>query len=309
MKKNKFLIISGLAMAGAFASPSFAIEAPDGSADPPAPQGAPVPEQMPEAGAKMGYLGVYSQVVPKMLRSHLPQLGEERGVLLMGVMGESPAGEAGLQNHDILLQIDDQELTGPLDVKRVVGGKKAGEKIQLKLLRAGKELELEATLGERPEMPRIAGLDPLGGDDLARRLQEQLNQMNQGVDPFEKLKELIPEADLERARQNLQMQIVPMGEGAAQMQHFELRLDGGGMQRKTSRIQNDEQGKVRIESDGESTSLFLYDQEGKLLFEGPFNEQDDLEAVPDDQLERLNRLGLKPGESGMQGIFELRQAP
>ena len=58
---------------------------------------------------KVAYLGVMTREVPPELRSQLG-LAEGFGLLVDGVMPDSPATAAGIKEHDILVRFEDQQL-------------------------------------------------------------------------------------------------------------------------------------------------------------------------------------------------------
>ena len=95
-----------------------------------------------------GWLGVQVGELPEALAAHLNV--EERGVLIVNVVEESPADKAGLQRHDAIIKINDEAVEGdvPLVVKRI-GSHNPGEIISLTILRAGKEQTLNVELGQR----------------------------------------------------------------------------------------------------------------------------------------------------------------
>ena len=84
-------------------------------------------------------------------RGVLAHLGlePEVGVLITNVLDDTPAAEAGLKIHDILVAIDGDVVKAPEDVQKRI--RDAGDKtLKLKLLRAGEGLELEVTPKKNP---------------------------------------------------------------------------------------------------------------------------------------------------------------
>lgn len=68
-----------------------------------------------------------------------------------GVVEGGPAQKAGLQNGDIILKIDDQKLDTTNNLTSLIGQKSPGDKVTLLVLRDGKEIKIEAVLGEAPQ--------------------------------------------------------------------------------------------------------------------------------------------------------------
>ncbi len=103
---------------------------------------------------KHTYLGVAVEPVPAALAAHLPgMLTKDQGVLVTNVAADSPAGKAGLKEHDVLLSFDDQKLFSADQLTKLVRGEKAGREVTLTIVRGGKAEKVKATLAER-EMPR-----------------------------------------------------------------------------------------------------------------------------------------------------------
>ncbi len=60
----------------------------------------------------------------------------------------SPAAKAGLKEDDIITKIDDKTVTETLPLARIIRGYQPGDKVTLTVLRDGKTLEIELTLGK-----------------------------------------------------------------------------------------------------------------------------------------------------------------
>jgi len=96
-----------------------------------------------------GWLGLALQpvVVPEALQS---QAGQPRGLMIMGVSKDSPAAQANLEPGDILLAIGGESVNSPNMVATRLGPESVGQPIELRLIRAGGILALNATVGTRP---------------------------------------------------------------------------------------------------------------------------------------------------------------
>lgn len=97
------------------------------------------------------YLGVGLQPVPlpRHLRDKL-QLREQRGVIVLSVEPESPAGTAGITIGDVLLQIDGRPLGDTDDVQAALGAGDIGRIAQVSLVRGGELKLVEVRIAERP---------------------------------------------------------------------------------------------------------------------------------------------------------------
>ena len=73
-------------------------------------------------------------------------------VIVTAVSENSPAEEAGIQPGDIILSIDDQEVTSAASLKSYIRSCSVGDSVQLVLLRGNNTVTVTATLAEsRPE--------------------------------------------------------------------------------------------------------------------------------------------------------------
>jgi serine protease Do len=84
------------------------------------------------------------------------QLGlEGRGIAVTAVIPGSAADKAGLKVHDIVLEFAGKAVSDvPEEFTRQVNDAKAGEKVDIVVLRKGKKVELKGV--ELPEQPRVA---------------------------------------------------------------------------------------------------------------------------------------------------------
>ncbi|MCS7166531.1 MAG: PDZ domain-containing protein [Gemmatales bacterium] len=112
-----------------------------------------------------GRLGVVVEPLHPALRHHL-DISEKQGLLIREVVPDSPAARAGIQVHDILVQIGDKEVPDdPNAFVRWVGQLPAGKVGKVVVIRKGKketlgEVELPETL---PRRPRLVPRRPLLG--------------------------------------------------------------------------------------------------------------------------------------------------
>ncbi len=71
------------------------------------------------------------------------------GVKIGAVIENSPGAKAGLQKDDIIIAVNDNKVTDLRNYTAILKKYQPGDKIKIKLLRAGKELKVMLTLGER----------------------------------------------------------------------------------------------------------------------------------------------------------------
>jgi membrane-associated protease RseP (regulator of RpoE activity) len=139
------------------------------------------------------YLGVLTEQVGRELRSQFG-LAEGFGLLVTEVMPESPAKEAGLKEHDVLVTFEDQKLVNMEQLQTLVRAKKKDDQVTLSIITGGQPKQVTIKIGERmmavnQERPRgfMPGYQPgmrPGGDwgnsdgwrdtmeDFQRRMRE-----------------------------------------------------------------------------------------------------------------------------------------
>ncbi len=96
-----------------------------------------------------GWLGVEGQdITPQLAESF--GLHGVRGVIIAGVQRSGPAARAGLRPGDILTHINGQPVIDSKTAMTLIAGFAPGTRITLRILRAGLQMELKATVAERP---------------------------------------------------------------------------------------------------------------------------------------------------------------
>jgi C-terminal processing protease CtpA/Prc len=97
-------------------------------------------------------LGVDVAVPDAALKAQL-NLPEDRGLTVTQVPEDSIGAQAGLKVHDVIVELDGQGVSEPLALARLLDGA-AGKSVKIKLWRAGKQTELQAT-PKKPEYARV----------------------------------------------------------------------------------------------------------------------------------------------------------
>ena len=92
---------------------------------------------------KVTVLRVYLGTVPDYSQ------GEIEGVKLSGVSKVGPAGKAGVQGGDIIVELAGQPIKNIYDYTYVLGALKVGEEIVIKVKRGEEVVELKITPGSR----------------------------------------------------------------------------------------------------------------------------------------------------------------
>ncbi len=73
------------------------------------------------------------------------QLASPEGVVIEGVRGQSPAGEAGLEVGDVMITFDGERIRSARQLARLVQETRSGRTVRAVVMRDGARLELEVT--------------------------------------------------------------------------------------------------------------------------------------------------------------------
>ncbi len=97
-----------------------------------------------------GYIGI--EVATNLSEENRKELGlkDKTGLLVVQVQIGSPAWKAGLRPYDFIVQVDGQEADKFSVLKSAVARKGAGSKLDIALIRDGKEEKISLTIGEAP---------------------------------------------------------------------------------------------------------------------------------------------------------------
>ncbi|MGH7493905.1 MAG: PDZ domain-containing protein [bacterium] len=98
--------------------------------------------------AAKGWLGVSVRELTPSAREQL-KLGNETGLLVIDVLRDSPADDAGIKEEDVILQFDGQKVEQADDLSRLVRNAGADKKVTLIVMRAGERKTMEVMLGKR----------------------------------------------------------------------------------------------------------------------------------------------------------------
>ena len=111
-----------------------------------------------------GYLGVTIQNVTEDIAGSLG-LPPNTGALVKDVVPGGPSDKAGIQAGDVVLAANGQSVSSNSELTRIVGMARAGEPIHLKVLRDGKNLNVEVKSGVRPTEAQLAQNGGARGSD------------------------------------------------------------------------------------------------------------------------------------------------
>lgn len=117
-----------------------------------------VVEQLKETGAvERGLLGVRMREVDYAL-AEVFDMDRPRGAFVDSVMEDSPAGLAGIEDEDIILEFNGHEVEYYTDLPFYVGQYRPGTEAEVVLYREGRERRVTVTLGSSPTNEIAAAL-------------------------------------------------------------------------------------------------------------------------------------------------------
>jgi serine protease Do len=99
--------------------------------------------------ATHAYMGVATQTVTADLQRQF-NLSRSSGIIVADVTPGSPAAKAGLQQGDIIVKVDDKEMTASSDLLVAIRDKRPGDVVKVAFDRDGREQVVSVTLVERP---------------------------------------------------------------------------------------------------------------------------------------------------------------
>lgn len=276
-----------------------------GTPAPPAPAAQPTPssdasQHDRQAKQPVTYLGVETSEVPRVLSE---QLGLARGfgVVVDYVVPDGPAATAGVKESDILKMLNDQILTGPDQLGKLIRSFPDGTNVTLTVLRKGAESKITVKLAKREVRMRhgMNGFDKhwdFGDGDFGMlgNLQDlkDLGNSQKGI-----IREAVEQArqEVERAKDEI---IRAKDEARRAMRDVRVSTTDDNGTIRTTRIDlgkaeivfSDAKGEMKIASVDGKKQLTAKDPQGRLLFSGPVETDEDRAKMPADVRERFEKL-------------------
>ena len=102
-----------------------------------------------------GWLGVTIQDLNDELAKSF-KIPAKEGVLVSGVIKESPAEKAGIKKADIIISFNGQKVSNSAELRSFVARTEPGKNVNLTVLRNGKEITLALTIGKLSEEKETA---------------------------------------------------------------------------------------------------------------------------------------------------------
>ena len=337
MKNRTIALIGAASLLPALAFAQTTPSVPPAPPTAPAPAVPPVPPVPPrgshdhdrDRGPKVPitFLGVETSEVPSVVAEQLG-LAKGFGLVVDYVVPDGPAAAAGLQQNDILKMLNDQILTEPDQLAKLIRSFSEGTSVTLTVLRKGAETKLTAKLGKR-EVPQRRGGDfrwrgrdgqgfgQMMGPEFEEKmdhLRDQMGEMNFGMFDADSFKASVAEA--REAARNAQREAREQAR-TAQREAREAARDAARAARdaarefrvsrqengalKTTRIDmnkaqivyHDAEGELKLENVAGKKVLTAKDAEGRLVFSGPVETKEELDKLPPEVRQRYDKLEQK----------------
>lgn len=121
----------------------------------------------------------YIGVTVSSVSSEAQGYGLPTGAAVRSVEADSPAAKAGLEENDIITEVDGTAINSSTELVNYVGEKTPGDELTFKVYRQGEELELTVTIGEKTQSAM-----PTTTTDDAQQSQQSQGQSQQGGQLF-----------------------------------------------------------------------------------------------------------------------------
>jgi hypothetical protein len=280
---------------------------------PPAPPAAPAPPAQPaipgmhdhDRGPKVPvtWLGVETSEVPRVVSE---QLGLARGFGLVVdyVVPEGPAAAAGVQQNDIIKMLNDQILTEPGQLSKLIRSYSDGTTVTLTVLRKGAEQKLTVKLAKHDVSGHFGMTDHDGApgafgmngkdfnfdfSDMGKQMEKMREKLAEQRGPIReavaRAREEAARAGREARRQAREMRLLSRDNGAMRS----TRIDMG----KAQIVYSDQQGEMRLDNLNGKKVLTAKDPQGKLLFSGPVETKEEIDKLPPEVRQRFDKLENK----------------
>jgi hypothetical protein len=243
------------------------------------------------------FLGVEVTLVPPALSAQLG-LDHGTGLVVAGVAPKSPAAGI-LQQHDVLLQLDDQILIESRQLSVLVRNHKEGDEVSLTYLRGGKKATAKVKLGVH-EVPKFSWHEGQGGGSMPAIIGIGRGE-GPGGEPENRQR-----AEVDRLLGMLRRP------GQGDPVRIEIdRREGPGVRAmsintaNSNLVFNDDQGALELSSKDGRKSLVAKDASGREVFSGPVSTPEERKALPPELRERLERLeGMREMTFKTDGDFQ-----
>ena len=133
--------------------------------------------------ARRGWLGVRIQQVTPDIAEGLG-LHEAQGAMVAGVNDGGPAEKAGIRNGDVILKFNSQDVKEMRTLPRIVAETDIGKSVPVVLWRDGKEVTVQAAVGELPDDVQQANASPNGTPSRPQNRSAMISGLGARLSPL-----------------------------------------------------------------------------------------------------------------------------
>ena len=286
-------------------------------------------------GKKVPFIGVVTSPLGEQVRAQTT-LSEDVGLSVDIVSPDSPAAKAGLKAHDILAKYDDQLLCAAVQLSALVKRTGTGNKAMLTVLRAGKELPIEVTVGEhaaqatfkvegvniaigqpgQPGGPRVVAGQPL--DPAVLKLLEELELKGGSINhpvygfvpraPGSDASILLPQSPAPNASP-LQRQADQLQRNIQRNQRIVVVNPNVQSQSQSVSIVANDDGRVELRETNGKRTVTILDKAGAQQYSGALDSKEDREKIPAELRSRVEAAEASAGPKAVTLTAPLPAAP
>ena len=226
------------------------------------------------------FLGVVTEPLEPALSAQLG-LTDGLGLIVNHILPNSPAAKAGLQEHDILKQINDQLIADSEQLATLVRHYGKDADVTLTIVRKGQEQKLTAKIGEhqvperRPMRPggfgNLPGVPSFDGnaEDFQRRVDGLRRDMQ------ERARNRIPPP---RSSAEVLRDVAPGGPDV-KVEQDQVRTRWNTSNARI--VLKDDTGEIEVSSENGKRTLVARDAKGETVFNGPIDTEEQRKSVPE----------------------------
>jgi hypothetical protein len=285
------------------------------------------------------FLGVITSPVSPALGAQLG-LPEGFGLLVDEIVDESPAAKAGLQRHDVLKLLNEQQLVDPNQLAALVRAAGKDAQVAITFFRAGKEEKVTVQVGERmmpDRRPLLPNLDDIRRNlqdwdgslrDKLRPLQDRMREFNDRMRDFQvrmrewqKNPNAGPAPAPPEAPETPESPRAPKGPKPADILRetrpggaAEIKAISNGKATTWNTAQarvfySDDNGEIVVSSLNGKRTLVAKNKDGKIEFEGPIDSDEQRRALPEHLRKRLEKIDIRTHSGSSSASVASGDAP
>jgi hypothetical protein len=240
----------------------------------------------------VSYLGVLTAPVSPEARAHLG-LKEGFGLRVAEVQRGSPAQVAGLKENDVLVRFEDQRLASMEQLQSLVRERRKGERVNLLVISAGKEVVVAVEVGETsvPVHRESHGPRFLPPQDLPRLPESRFGEMREEMrEQWERHRRSLQEWQ-ERMRhwghEPGRGEAPPPGPGGSGGEHGSQEPRRGENRGVATVTRSDDSGIYSLKREGDRVTFSAQPREGEAR---SWNLPEEQDRIPEPLREKLRQL-------------------